>query len=362
MFSFPNQPLIGSDLKNFWTILKDNDYQVNTKYLARSCYVGLLNHTFTSFFSKIEKYLYAEKIAEVRITEPPIFIIGHWRSGTTLLHYLMSKDTQLGFVNNAQSFFPNYMFHNNNPIINSLIGLHLPKKRPMDNVLMDMDLPQEEEFALGNISNQSCYHWWTFPNRMKEYFEKYVLLQNLDIDEYHKFQQTYLRLLKKIQLINKSKRLLIKNPANTGRIPFLLELFPNAQFIYLERDPIEVYHSTVKLHTKLMERFAFQSFDKKEIEQNTIQFHNQLFHKYEVDKQLIPTKNLIELDYQSLIKNPLKTTAFVYETLQIKGFQKAFPAFQNFVDSQQNYQTDIYTINPILEAKLRRNLTTTPVI
>lgn len=232
----------------------------------------------------------------------------------------------------------------------------------MDNVLMDMDLPQEEEFALGNISNQSCYHWWTFPNRMKEYFEKYVLLKQLDVEEYKQFQQTYLSLIKKICLANKSKRLLIKNPTNTGRIPFLLELFPNAQFIYLERDPIEVYHSTVKLHTKLMERFAFQSFDKKEIEQNTIQFHNQLLHKYEVDKQLIPTKNLIELNYQSLIKNPLKTAATIYDAFQIEGFQKAFPAFQNFIGSQQNYQTDIYAINPTLDKKLRRNLRRTAVI
>mgnify|MGYP003353506957 CR=1 FL=1 len=37
---------------------------------------------------RLEQLFYRRRIAETKITQPPIFIIGHWRSGTTLLHEL----------------------------------------------------------------------------------------------------------------------------------------------------------------------------------------------------------------------------------------------------------------------------------
>src|SRR6478735_3085397 len=36
-----------------------------------------------------ESMLYGRKIAEQKIDHDPVFILGHWRSGTTLLHNLM---------------------------------------------------------------------------------------------------------------------------------------------------------------------------------------------------------------------------------------------------------------------------------
>jgi len=234
------------------------------------------------------------------------------------------------------------MLHNNNPIISRLIGLHLPEKRPMDNVLMDLDFPQEEEFALSNLSTQSCYHWWNFPEKMIEYFEKYALLQNLSLAEYQKFKTTYLNLLKKIHLANNRKRLLLKNPVNTGRIPLLLELFPNAQFIYLHRHPNEVYHSTVKLHLKLLERFTLQKYDSTKIKKNTQRFYHQFLEKYEQDKQLISASNLIEINYRTLLEYPLDTLKEIYTHLQIPDFESNCCAFQSFIESQKSYQVDTY--------------------
>ncbi len=348
---FPTQPLSGSNIGNYWNLLVENDFKVDVKYIPRMLYTSFASLFLTSPLGKIESLFKQKEINQTDIAKEPIFIIGHWRSGTTFLHYLMSKDEHLGYFSNAQSLCPGIMFI---PAYKQFIQLHLPSKRPMDDVDIELDLPQEEEFALGNTSTQSCYHWWVFPQKMKSYFDKYVLFQNLTKSEQGKFKCTYTQLIKKISLANAGKRLLIKNPANTGRIPFLLELFPNAKFIYLHRNPVDVYHSTIKLHSRLIEHFTFQKIDKKTIEQNTLYFYQTLMEKYQKDKTLIPSKNLLEISYQDLIQNPLSTVQNIYDSLDIPHFQQAQPVFQAFIKAQQTYQAEVYKPNYEKENELKQ--------
>ena len=44
-----------------------------------------------------------------------------------------------------------------------------------------------------------------------------------------------------------NSRLLIKSPVHTGRVKLLLDLFPNAQFIYIHRNPYQVFKSAVHM-------------------------------------------------------------------------------------------------------------------
>ncbi len=336
-------PLAGTSISNYINLLKENKFDIDWKYVPRVLYTSLISAVAMSPFIAVERASKQQAIEATQINEAPIFIIGHWRSGTTFLHYLLCKDEHFGYLNNAQAFCPGHMFYKYFSLVKTLIHILMPDKRPMDNIEIYWDSPQEEELALGNMTTHSCYHWWAFPRKMTAYFEKYILLKDLKGNDYHEFKSVYLALLKKVTLANDGKRLLIKNPANTGRISLLLELFPDAKFIYLHRNPLEVYHSTIKLHNKLLERFSFQHFDQKTIAKNTEQFYRALIQQYEQDKQLIPPKNLIEIDFKELTKQPLETAKQIYTALQIPNFDKAAPAFQQFIHSQKNYQVDSYT-------------------
>ncbi len=340
----PQQPLLGANIKTYFKLLLDNEFAIGVRHLPKALYTALVSALASSPLAILEKWNKQKEIEQTPVPIKPIFIIGHWRSGTTFLHYLMAKDSNLAYLNNAQSFCPNYTFYHFD-FLKKIINLHLPNKRPMDNMEIAFEYPQEEEFALGNMSGQSCYLWWTFPNKMVEYFEKYALLKNLKEKEYQNLKNTYAHLMQKLSLLNQGKSLLLKNPVNTGRIPMLLELFPDAQFIYLYRNPVDVYQSTVKLHTKLMECFALQDFDAKKIEEHTFTFYQQLLQKYQEDKKRIPIQNLIEVDYQQLTKEPIKVVAQIYQKLNIPYFEQARFAFQEFIESQKNYQAEIYTIN-----------------
>ena len=56
----------------------------------------------------IEKIRYGRTVARTKIAHPPIFIIGHARTGTTHLHYLLTRDPQFATVSMFQSVAPTF--------------------------------------------------------------------------------------------------------------------------------------------------------------------------------------------------------------------------------------------------------------
>ncbi len=51
---------------------------------------------WNSGLHRLQQLFFGRKIRETRIKHPPIFLIGHWRSGTTHLHELMIRDELAG--------------------------------------------------------------------------------------------------------------------------------------------------------------------------------------------------------------------------------------------------------------------------
>ena len=61
---------------------------------------------YNSVMSMVENIRFAKKLRETTIKQPPIFVLGHWRSGSTLLHNLITSDPQFSYVNMYQAMFP----------------------------------------------------------------------------------------------------------------------------------------------------------------------------------------------------------------------------------------------------------------
>ena len=69
------------------------------------------------------------------IPHAPLFIIGHWRSGTTFLHELMYLDKRFVSPTTYQCFAPHHCLLTEG-LMNALGGWLMPKQRPMDNILL----------------------------------------------------------------------------------------------------------------------------------------------------------------------------------------------------------------------------------
>ena len=96
-----------------------------------------------------------------RSSQPPIFVIGHWRTGTTLLHDLFSVDPNLAYPTTFECFFPHHFLLTEKVLSKVMRGL-LPKKRPQDDVPVGFDRPQEEEFGMMMLGEGTPYltHAW----------------------------------------------------------------------------------------------------------------------------------------------------------------------------------------------------------
>jgi hypothetical protein len=265
-----------------------------------------------------------------------VFILGMWRSGTTFLHYMMSKDPQFGYLKNHQAFTFNFSLLSFDRL-NKILNVFVPKRRPQDNVRLTLDDPAEEEQPFSTLTTRSSIHSFFFP-RNQEYFRKYHLFEGISEEEKVKWKEEYLFLLKNISVYSKKKKLLLKNPHNTGRVKELLELFPDAKFIFIHRDPYTVFRSTKKLYMQMIGSQFLQFLSQKEIEKLIVDNNASILKKYLAERELIPVGNLVEIRFDQLESAPLETVKSIYDQLGIAGFEEAKPAISAYLDSVKGYK------------------------
>jgi len=345
------QPLAGSTFINLIKVLIENRFRVNWKFIPRALYVFLMT-IFTTPLRIQERKKFDKKIEKIKIKQP-IFIIGHWRSGTTFLNYLMSQDKKLAYSSTMETLDPSIFLAYEN-LLKSIVTKSLPNKRPMDNLEMKAMLPYEEEYAIANLSPYSFYHAWYFPKKIDYYFKRYVLFEDVDKEVIEEWEKTYTYFLQKISYKHDGKQIMLKSLVNTGKIKYLLAAFPDAKFIHLYRNPYEVYMSTWKLYNSILPIFSFQDIDKGDLDKSIINIYKQLYSKFLEQKHLIPKQNLIELKFEDFIKEPMKTVEIIYSKLDIPGFKNAKPAFEKYVKKHENYKKNHHKFDEEIKDKVSK--------
>lgn len=307
-----------------------------------------------SSLNGVENSRYKSRFKDTKIEEAPVFIIGHWRSGTTFMHNVFACDKQFGYTTTYQTVFPFLMLFMQR-FFKKMAAISMPKKRPTDNLELNTDQPQEEEFAMANMTPYSFYNFWVFPRDTAEYREKYLLFKTIDKQELDDYKEAYTRLIKLSMWNTGGKRYLSKNPPNTGRIPQLLEMFPNAKFIYLVRNPYTVFESTRNYFTNTIRPLKFQDYDDESMTKDILDNYKELYFKYEEDKKLIPEGNLVEMRFEDFEADPLKKMQEIYEKLSLPGFEAAQPAIEAYVNKKKGYKKNKYDYEPATVEIVEKN-------
>ncbi len=86
-----------------------------------------------------QRLIFGRTLASAEMHGPPVFIVGHWRSGTTMLHELMVRDERLSSPSTYQCFAPHH-FLVSEWFFRRFCGWLLPGKRPMDNMAAGLSL------------------------------------------------------------------------------------------------------------------------------------------------------------------------------------------------------------------------------
>ncbi len=333
--------IMGTNLKLWLKLLLKNKFNVSLRYIPRVFIISLV----VSFFTPLVLYehlRFRKQIRKVKIDKHPIFIIGHWRTGTTHLQNLLLNDDQFGYLNLIEATFP-YLLLGNYKLIHFLMKPLIPKTRAMDSMEMNPETPQEHEFALTNLCLHSPLTSLFFLNKEEEYL-KYALFNEVYENEFKEWKSAFSYLINKLTLKEEGKQLLLKNPLDTFRIKILLELYPKSKFIHIYRDPYNIFYSMVKLYQTNTNLFW--------LHKPNFNLHDFIFRIYssmnqDLYKEIkeIPTDQFIEIRYEDLISNTSQQLKRIYNHLSLGKFEIIKEKVDIYIDSLEGYEVDSYSMS-----------------
>lgn len=307
-----------------------------------------LQSLYNSVLTRIENLRFGRAIEKTTLVEPPIFILGHWRSGTTLLHNLMSLDPRLTSPNMYQVLFPSH-YLTTEALTTRLTSWLVPSTRPMDEMPASWDMPQEDELALLILTGLSPYLMLAFQNQRPKY-ERFFEVADMSPAEQQMWKKTMLQIVKKLTY-KTGKIVCLKSPSHTFRVEPLLELFPQAKFIYIRRNPYDVYNSSLHLRRSIYTENGLCELNQQGLEEDMRLTYQECIETYERTKSLIPPGHLHEVQFEELEADPLQEMRRIYERLQLAGWQPVEAAIQARLPQLKRHRKNEF---PMSEAERRR--------
>lgn len=306
---------------------------------------------FNSIMGAVQSLVYGRKIRETQLTAPPVFIVGHWRSGTTYLHELMSLDDRFGSPTTYQCFAPMH-FLLTEWFMARFMGWLIPKQRPMDNMAASWTAPQEDEFALLTLNAPTPYFRMAFPNAPPPHMEL-LDMQGVAPQDMQRFEQTLLGFARLITF-RYGKRLLFKSPPHTGRLETLVRLFPGAKFIHITRDPYAIFSSTRKLWESLDDVQGLQRPRHEHLDEYIYECFRRMYGGFEDQRSRLDPGTVIDLRYEDLVQDPVARVQELYERLDLGDFEPVRAKLTEFVAGKQDYKTNQHQLPDDLKADLRQ--------
>jgi hypothetical protein len=302
--------------------------------------------TFWSLFNTalggVQQAVYGRRIRRTRIRCAPIFIIGHWRSGTTLLHEFLSLDERHTSPTTYACMAPHH-FLVTESFFTRWLSFLAPSCRPMDNMAAGFDRPQEDEFALCMLGEPSPYWTIAFPN-MPSQADDYLDLECLSPRALASWKRTFPQFLTELTCKD-DRRLILKSPTHSCRIKTLLELFPDARFVQIVRDPYVIYSSTIRLWKSLYADHALQKPTLVGLQERVLADFVRVDQKIDEGKKLVHADRFHKVRYEDLVRNPVNCMRDLYRRLDLGQFDRLQPRLEEHLTAIADYRTNRYYLS-----------------
>ncbi|NIO20094.1 MAG: hypothetical protein GTN76_04960 [Candidatus Aenigmarchaeota archaeon] len=335
-----------------FNILRSNSFAVSRNHIDKLLYLSS-TAIVNSALSLLERYLFSGKISASDLVRPPLFVLGHWRHGTTFLHNLLVQDPSHTCPRFYQVMFPGYFLLPGLDRVIDRMNVAVPlKTRPMDNVKFGMYEPWEDEHSMAALTGMSPYIRYMFPRTQgREVNYRYPDFQSQA--EQTRWEKTFVRFLKRLNLIE-NRNIVLKSPPHTARIKTLLKLFPEAKFIHIIRHPYDVFPSTPKMWRDTLSFSTLQTVSQEEVVEIVLTTYEQIYRRYHQERSCIPQSNLIEIKFEDLEKDPIRMLDLIYYHLNLRDFRSLYPRVSNYLSRIGRYHKSEYKLNKTMK-KLIKN-------
>lgn len=343
---------IGSSLPGLFNLFRKNSFRIHPKYILRVLLL-LQSAIWSSVFGVAERKRMQKSLQKHPLPEKPVFIIGHWRTGSTLLHQLMCLDEQFVSPSVFQVTVPD-CFVSIEKYYKPFMGKMMGKKRPMDNVKFGPDAPQEDEFALFRMTQQSPLQKLIFPEG-KAYF---LLEDDAFCPGKHPsvmWESALIRFYKKL-VFTSGKRLLIKNPFHSMRLAALKKLFPDACFIHIYRNPLDVVPSTINMWDIIARQNCLkEGWQKPEVAEVSRLYRVMLEHIDDGLKGMKETKSTA-VKFEALESDPVGEIKRIYAQLGLSWSERFEDAMLAFLERERDYRKNVFQMPEADRATIAREM------
>ncbi|WP_230646881.1 sulfotransferase [Bradyrhizobium sp. Leaf401] len=336
----PHQLKLG--LRTWWRLRRDWELPFSPSYLRRMVLGGA---AFTGLRELQSVLTPGRQTTSLRNS---IFIVGHWRSGTTFLHELLSLDDRYGFPPTYACLFPHCHFFLKRAMLRSSLEL----KRPMDDMPITPLSPQEDEFALLCLGARSPYEALLVPHRLRQ------ALRLSDVDaltagEAVQWDKTFVDFLSGVSLSNRRRPLILKSPPHSYRVSRINRLVPDARFILIVRDPYAVFESTVRMWSRLLANYTLgPRLSDEEIRSCVLDERLHFEAKLQAGIAELPADRIAIIRYEALVRDPKAELAKLYAHLKLSDFERVLPALRNYQDQRSGYAPSAASPSPVWREKI----------
>ncbi len=289
----------------------------------------------------LETMLVEPGLPLVNEIEPPVFILGHWRSGTTHLTNVLAE-AGFAFVPPVEVGLPWDMFGIGR-IARPLLERQLPETRWIDHIPVTPTSPQEDEIAIANMSPLSFYHGIYFPKAFDRLIDRGLFFDGCSSDEIARWEARFTLFLRKLAKAQPGRRLLIKNPVYTARPATLSRLFPGAKFIHIHRNPFDVFLSMRNFYARLLEVMALQDVPGDlDIDATILRVYARMMTAFDAETAGWGAPDFIEVPYDLLDRRPMEALERIYEGLALDGYAAARPAFAAYLERVKSFPKNAF--------------------
>ena len=326
-------PLQGMTLGNWWAFLRRHRFAVDLKHLPRALALTSISAS-NSVIARIERLRFGRRIEAAHV-EAPLFILGHYSSGTSHLHNLLALDPQRAAPTLFQVFSP-HTFLSIEPWGAPVADRLIVKRRYQDEMALGAGMPSEDEFATCAMTGLSPYMGWCFPEE-GAYYERFLTFRDATASEIGRWKHALTTFLKKLTL-RYGRPLVLKSPPHTARIGLLLKLFPDARFVHIHRDPYAVFCSTRHMIRVGQPLHHLRDGPLQDGADRIISVYTEMCDAYFEQRTLIPEGRLHDVSYEDLERQPVGVIGSIYESLGLSGFDEVRPRLEGYLASIAGYR------------------------
>jgi hypothetical protein len=329
-------------------LLRENNYRIAPRFWNRAWAVTMLS--LRNSRARREEHARFGAAVEAATPAPPLFILGHWRNGTTLLHELLALDEQFAYPNLFEVSNPHAFLVWEAQVARELEGA-AARRRPMDAMEVTFRSPGEDEAALAVSSLRSPVLAWAFPRR-EAHYDRYYTFNGVPPAEVAAWKAALVWFCKKLTF-RYGRPLVLKSPPHTARVRLLLEVFPDARFVHIHRDPYAVFRSTQQLYARAVPLSQLQTRDPALVDAGIIRRYAEMYEAFFAQQPRIPAGRYCEVRFEELERDIVGQVGAIYEQLGLPGFARLEPKLRQYAAARAGYQKNRHQpLAPPLRARI----------